>query len=96
MSTLSLGDIMINVEGKSLGKQLNLYGNPSVLNIPWCTHDIPPVYSMISPQCTKHPPVYCTDIIQGENNLEKTLNFEAVATVFSTVLGHSFNIRIDF
>ena len=39
MSTL--GDIMINL-GKSLGKQLNLYGNPSVLNIPQCTHDIPP------------------------------------------------------
>ena len=28
--------------GRSLGKQLNLYGNPSILNIPWCTHDIPP------------------------------------------------------
>ena len=27
--------------GTSLGKQLNLYGNPSVLNIPGCTHDIP-------------------------------------------------------
>ena len=27
--------------GRSLGKQLNLYGNPSVLNIPWCIHDIP-------------------------------------------------------
>ena len=22
--------------GRSLGKQLNLYENPSVLNIPWC------------------------------------------------------------
>ena len=38
--------------GRSLGKQLNLYGNPSVLNILRCTHDIlhthhgiPPVYS---------------------------------------------------
>ena len=30
-------------EGRSLGKQFNLYGNPSVLNIP---------------QCTEHPPVY--------------------------------------
>ena len=28
--------------GRSLGKQLNLYGNPSVLNILRCTHDIPP------------------------------------------------------
>ena len=27
--------------GRSLGKQLNLYGNPSVLNMPRCTHDIP-------------------------------------------------------
>ena len=41
------GDIMI----RSLRKQLNLYGNPSVLNIPQCTHDI-------SPQCTEHPPVH--------------------------------------
>ena len=49
--------------GRSLGKQLNLYGNPSVLNISRCTHDIP--------QCTEHPlayctpPVYYTDIMQG-------------------------------
>ena len=78
--------------GRSLGKQLNLYGNPSelniprcihdipshsswcppgvlmispsVLNTPWCTHDIPPVYDI--PQCTEHPPVYCTDITQGD------------------------------
>ena len=34
--------------GRSLGKQLNLYENPSVVNIPQCTHDIPPV----SLQCT--------------------------------------------
>ena len=26
--------------GRSLGKQLNLYGNPGVLNIPWYTHGI--------------------------------------------------------
>ena len=25
------------------------------------------VYSVISPQCTEHPPVYCTDIMQGDN-----------------------------
>ena len=31
--------------GRSLGKQWNLYGNPGVLNIPWCTHDIHPLYS---------------------------------------------------
>ena len=52
------GDIMSTVGGyyeytggyhdkcgeRSLGKQLNLYGNPSVLNIPQCT-EYPPVYS---------------------------------------------------
>ena len=47
----TLGDIMSTpgryhdkCGGRPLGKQLNLYGNPSVLNIPRCTHDIPPVY----------------------------------------------------
>ena len=35
--------------GRSLGKQLNLYGNPSVLNIPCCTHAVP--------HCAEHPPV---------------------------------------
>ena len=89
--------------GRSLGKQLNLYGNPSVLNIPRCTHDIPhshhgiPQYTHGIPQgtehprcthdiptllmiftpppsvlndilqCIEHPPVYCIDIMQGEN-----------------------------
>ena len=42
------GDIMINVGLRSLGKQLNLYRNPSVLNIPLCTHDIPSLI-MVSP-----------------------------------------------
>ena len=37
--------------GRSLGKQLNLYGNLSVLNIPQCTHDIPHTHHGI-------PPVY--------------------------------------
>ena len=44
--------------GRSLGKQLNLYENPSVLNIPQCTHDIPITLIMVSPQCTEHP--WCT------------------------------------
>ena len=35
---------------RSLGKQLNLYGNPSVLNTP--------TVLMISSQCTEHPPMY--------------------------------------
>ena len=48
----TLGDIMSTLGGyhdrcggRSLGKQLNLYGNPSVLNILQCTHDISPLYS---------------------------------------------------
>ena len=59
--------------GRSLGKQLNSYGNPSVLNIPRCTHD-PLLYSWYPPtvlntprctsthdipQCTEHP--QCTE-----------------------------------
>ena len=43
--------------GRSLEKQLNLYGNTSVLNIPWYTHDIPHIYHGIS-QCTEHSPLY--------------------------------------
>ena len=36
---------------------------PTVLIIsPHCTHNIP--------QCTEHPPVYCTDIMQGETGRE--------------------------
>ena len=44
--------------GRSLQKQLNLYGNPTVLNIPWCTHDIPHTHHGI-PQCTHGIP-QCT------------------------------------
>ena len=43
---------------------MNLYGNPSVLNMPHCTHDIPPHSSwyppsvlMVSSGCTEHPVV---------------------------------------
>ena len=36
--------------GRSLGKQLNLYGNPGVLNIPRCTHDTPSVLNTL--RCT--------------------------------------------
>ena len=50
--------------GSSLGKQVNLYGNPSVLNISWCTHDIsphsswyPPVYSWYLPSVLETPAV---------------------------------------
>ena len=38
--------------GRLLGKQLNLYVNPSVLNIPWCTHDTPTHTRHGIPQCT--------------------------------------------
>ena len=36
--------------GRSLGKQLNLYGSHSVLNIHRCTHDTPSVLNI--PRCT--------------------------------------------
>ena len=47
--------------GKVIGKTIEFVdGNPSVLNIPQCTHDIPTLI-MLSPQCTHgiHP-VYWT------------------------------------
>ena len=47
------------MRGRSLGKQLNLCGNPSVLNIPWCTHDISHNHHDI-PQCT-HGIAQCTE-----------------------------------
>ena len=61
---------------------LNLKFYQVMLNSPWCTHDIAPMYSwyrpdvlMISPQCTHdvapmyswYPPMYWTHIIQGVN-----------------------------
>ena len=51
--------------GKVIEKTIEFVWNLSVLNILRRTHDIPPVYSMISPQCIEHLPVYCTDIMQG-------------------------------
>ena len=71
MSTL--GDIMSTpggyhdkCGGRSLSKQLNLYGNPSVLNIPRSTHDIPLVYSWYPPSvldtpCCTHGVPQCTE-----------------------------------
>ena len=35
-------------------------------DISHCTHDTLPVYGT-SPQCTAHPPVYCTDIMECTN-----------------------------
>ena len=70
MSTLgvfsTLGDIMSTpgghhdkCGGRSLGKQLeNLYENSSVLNIPRCTHNIPPHSSWYPPCVFMVPPVY--------------------------------------
>ena len=62
--------------GRSLGKQLNLYGSPGVLNIPGgllisphtqygipqCTHGIP---SVLNDARRTHAilPVYCTDVM---------------------------------
>ena len=46
--------------------------SPSALNNPQCVHDIPNSTHDI-PQCTEHPllyctpPVYCTDIMQGDH-----------------------------
>ena len=50
-------------------------------NIPQCPHDIPPSVLIIPPSvlmispivlniphCTEHPPVYCTDIMRGEDD----------------------------
>ena len=62
---------------RSLGKQLNLYGNPSVLNIPRCTDDILPHSSwyrsaalMASPHCIEHP--RCThDIPQCTHDIPR-------------------------
>ena len=42
---------------RSLGNQLNLYGNPGVLNIPQHTHDIPTLI-MVSPSVLNTP--WCT------------------------------------
>ena len=71
MSTLGkgvfsiLGDIMSTsgvyhdkCGGRSLEKQMNFYRNPNVLNIPWCTHDIPTLI-MVSPSVVMvFPSVY--------------------------------------
>ena len=52
MSTLGVfntpGEYYDKCGGRSLGKQLNLYGNPDVLNIPRYTHDNPPTHHGIS------------------------------------------------
>ena len=49
--------------GRSLGKQLNLYGNPSVLNIPRFTHDIPPHSLQYPPVYSWYPLVYWTTLL---------------------------------
>ena len=53
------GDIMMHV-GEQVGEKLSIsIENPDVLNIPQCTHDIPPDVLMISPRCTHDiPPMY--------------------------------------
>ena len=65
---MHVGDIMMHV-GEQIDKNLSIsIENPDVLMIsPWCTHDIPLMYSwyppdvlMISPRCTEHPPMYWT------------------------------------
>ena len=71
---------MINVGGRSLGKQLNLY----VLNIPRCTDGIPhtrhgiPQRTHGDPQCTETPSVLntarCTHDIPSVLNTPGVLN----------------------
>ena len=61
ISRVHWGDIMINVGEDHWEKQLNSYGNPSVLNISRCTHDILHTHHECPhgiPQCTEHPPLY--------------------------------------
>ena len=71
--TMSEGDIMSMLGGCSVhwGFHTNLIVSPmilptfimiapSVLTISlWCTEH---------PQCTQHPPLYCTDIMQGDDD----------------------------
>ena len=74
MSTLGVFSITVGYHdkcgGRSLGKQLKLYGNSDVLNIHQYTNDIPHTHLGIPhahhgiPRCTEQPPVYCTDIIE--------------------------------
>ena len=44
--------------GRSLGKQLNLYENSSVLNIPQYTHDIPHTHHGIPSVYSRYLSVY--------------------------------------
>ena len=53
-------DIMIHV-GEQLDKILSIsIENSDVLNIPRCTHDIPPMYSWYPPMYSWYPPMYWT------------------------------------
>ena len=62
MSTLGgyyeyIGDIMMHV-GEQVGKNLSIsVENPDILNIPWCTHDIPSMYSQYLPMYWTSPDV---------------------------------------
>ena len=97
MSTL--GGYPDKCGGRSLGKQLNLYGNPSVLNIPGGTHDIPhnhhgiPQCTHDIPRCTAHPPVYCTDIMQGDIQRSLKLNCSNDLLAHS-VTGYTLILRL--
>ena len=79
--------------GRSMGKQLNLYGNPGVLNTLRCTQWYP--------RCTEHPLVYLTDITQDENALnteylrDKINHDKVVKSSYSTAEQHQVLFR-DF
>ena len=66
-----------------------------VLNTPQCTydiphmnHDIPPTYTE-HPQCTEHPPIYLTRIIQGETIqiLKPNANEQVILSTLTFVTG---------
>ena len=63
------GDIMVHV-GEQVDKSLSIsIENPDVLNIPRCTHDIPPTYSWYPPMYSWHLP----DVLNIPRCTEHTL-----------------------
>ena len=72
--------------------------SPDVLNIPRCTHDIPPMYSwyppdvlMVSPRCTHGiPPMYWTppDVLNIPRCTEHTL--------YRVIFHYHFSWQVDF
>ena len=87
--------------GRSLWKQLNLYGNPSVLNSPGTltiSHTDTHTHSSWYPYCTHDipppppppvywtSPVYCTDIMQGVINCSEEMPADNTTSLVFEVL----------